>query len=67
MRFRRTSTLVFWSLTLCACGASGNKAEPAQVEIEWPDAAVQSLGPVVLDAAVTDAGVSDSSHELPDV
>ncbi len=65
MRVRRAIGVLFCSLTLCACGSSGTKAQPAQVEIEWPDAAVQRSGSATLDAAVIDAGVPDSSHERP--
>ncbi|MBL4635776.1 MAG: hypothetical protein JKY56_18080 [Kofleriaceae bacterium] len=54
------------ALSLSACGAS-NKAEPAQVEIEWPDAAVQHSGPATaLEAAALDAGVPDSTLPSPD-
>lgn len=52
-------------LSLSACGAS-NKAEPAQVEIEWPDAAVQHSGPAVESDAALDAGVLDSTLPSPD-
>lgn len=53
--------LLIASLLMCACGGA-KKAEPTEVEIQWPDAAVLKAG----QAAIVDAGVeTGAENETP--